>query len=274
MRWPIIVAVATGCGFHPVPFSNSDAVTNDPDAPARHVDAAHLDTTLALDARPSLCHAPDTTGIVLCLELDDTGLTAAKDGSGLGHDATVANVSAITRPLPATSQGAQIVSSSVIQTADSTDFDLQTFTLMMWVHRENTPGSNGEYALIDIYDQYRMRIDDQGKLSCVIETVSNIYPLEFSSIPLDDWSLVACTYDGANVCGYVFDATANTTQGSCSAISKTLDTGGDQGVSVGSLNQGDATYVDHLAGKLDSARIFSRVLTQQEICIGGGLTGC
>ncbi len=271
-----IVACSAGCGFNPVAATNSDAITDGSDGPGIHDAPIHHDAAPGAEPplAPMLCHAPDPTGLVLCLELDDPGLTTALDGSGLHHDATVANLTAITRTVPASSQGAQITSTSVIQTADSADFDLQTFTLMLWVHRENTPGTGGEYSLIDVYDQYRMRIDDQGKLSCIVESPTTIYVAPFASVVMSDWDLVACTYDGANVCGFVFDPTAATSSSACMSINHTLDTSGMQGVSVGALNQGNATYDNHLAGKLDSARIFSRVLTTQEICVGGGLSGC
>jgi len=261
-----IAALACGCGFRP-------AVSTD--APAGGEPDVRLDTGVMppgsepVDVAP--CYSTITSGLVLCLELDDPGLAQARDGSGRHHDATVMNTSAVTRDVPSTSQAIQVISSTSIDTMDSTDFDLQTFTLTAWVHREGTPGSY--YGLVHNFGQYYMAIDNNDNVFCVIEDPTAT-TLSGPTINQNEWDLAWCSYDGASLCGGVY-ANGNPTSGQqdCTNVTTTLSTSSTHGIAIGSIAT-TTGHTDHLAGKLDSARIFNRALTQQEVCTSGGISGC
>jgi hypothetical protein len=282
MRLLVLTALA-GCSFQGALATGTSGDAAHPnDGEAGNIDAAHDGNVPTIDAAPDAfvpvlpCGAPDTNGLVLCLEFDDATLTAAKDGSGLNHDATVANVSVTSRTVPTTSQAVQVLSTTAIQVGDTTDLDLQTFTLMAWVHRENTPGTNGSYGLIDTGGQYALTIDDTGKLICGITTSGGTeYVGQGDLVVLNEWDLVACTRDfGAQrLSMYVFRGASGTVAPLVYVATHTATTT-TLGTSIGATLNSNGTHGSQLAGKLDSVRIFNRVLTTTEICVGAGRTGC
>jgi hypothetical protein len=263
MRSALLVMLGA-CGFQPAPVTSGDVNMPDarPDTP--------IDTTIA----GAPCYVPDRTGLVMCLELDDTPGTSAADGSGRHHDATVANVATVTRDVPANSQAGRIISTSTIQADPSPDFDIQQLTLELWVHREGSPASGGGiYALIHNRAQYYMAIDENDAVKCIIEEGSNFTIATGPALGFDEWDFAACTYDGTNLCPYVVTP-AGAQAGTCTVQTITINTGYTSGISIGSLTQVNGMHIDHLAGELDSARIFSRALTVHEICQDAGVTGC
>jgi hypothetical protein len=261
-----VLVVVAACGFQPAQLSGGD--DNGP------VDAR---PDAAIDAPPNVappCYVPNRTGLVLCLELDDDPGAQAKDGSGRGHDASVANVAMVTRDVPASSQAGRIITSSTIQADTTPDFDVQQFTLELWVHREGTPNSGGLYGLIHNRAQYYMAIDPNDDLECVIETGNNFTIATGPFVGSGEWDFVACTYDGTSLCPYVVSATGSVQTGSCVDNAITLNTGSPSGISIGSVTQSGTTHIDHLAGVLDSVRVYSRPLAMHELCQGAGVTGC
>jgi Concanavalin A-like lectin/glucanases superfamily len=265
-----ILAVAAGCGFHPE--VSSDAGGGEPGSDA-DLEAMPGSEPLSFVAP---CYAPDPTGLVLCLELDDPGLAQAGDGSPGHHDAAVTAANVATRDLPATSQAAQIVSTSVIQTESSTDFDLQRLTLTAWVRREGTPATNGKYGLVHTFGQYYMALDDQGRVFCAIEDTNTVYVRPGDATTLDQWDFVACTFDGTELCAWRFPGDDGSNgESTCGQPPNTvtLNTGLAAGVSVGSIAT-TSGHTSHLAGRLDAARVYGKALDQQHLCEAGGFTNC
>jgi len=271
MRLALVVMLAAGCGFKP-------SVASDGGPGSGSGSDANLEAMPGAEPMPNTapCFAPDTNGLVLCVELDDPGLAQARDGSPAHHDAMVMNTNVATRDVPATSQAAQILSTSVIQTGMSADFDVQSYTLMTWVHRENTPGANGRYGLVHALGQYYLAIDDADDVFCAVQTDAGTFFVQGPTTDFSQWDLVACTFDQSQLCAVAFPNGSTSGNSSCINVPShpAVITGVAPGISVGSIAVAATGYTSHLAGKLDAVRIYSRVLDQQHICLAGGLTGC
>jgi hypothetical protein len=278
MRALVIAAIA-GCGFSPR-TAHVDGSVAMSDAAAAH---PHMDATASMpDAVASVpCYASDKTGLVLCLEFDDADLAGgsgiAHDGGPGHHDATVVNGALATRSVPATSQAIVITApesetSAAIHVADSTDFNVTQMTLMAWVDRSET-GDDEDYGVIEQYPNFVMTVGDDG-VGCEIENTNGVIDgVLGDTVPVGTWTLVACTYDGSSVCTLAMpggSGPAATPQ--CEPAPGPL-IGGMYGPVIGAHFDGTETYTQ-LPGSMDSARIFNRVLTPQEICVGGGRTGC
>src|SRR5580704_14524586 len=117
------------------------------------------------------CYAPDQTQIALCLELDDADLVSNKtdatalDGSPGHHDAMVLASQVTTRDVPAASQAETLLltetsAPTTILPQDSTDFDLQQLTLMMWVEPTSQPATGVTWGLLEKANQYLIGLDD------------------------------------------------------------------------------------------------------------------
>jgi Concanavalin A-like lectin/glucanases superfamily len=232
------------------------------------------------------CYAPDQTQLELCLELDDADLVSDKtaatalDGGPGHHDAAVTNSDVATRTVPTTSQAETMLVSEESTPTDiivpsSTDFDLQQFTIMMWVDPTSTAPNMATWALVEKADQYLVGLDDDGNLFCEVEGKSgDIASSVGDNVPLNTWSLVACSYSGSSLCVLVLTgASGGNAQLHCENGASDMLGSGSVGLAVGSRFDGTTTY-DHVVGAVDSVRIFSRVLSQQDICNGGGRSGC
>jgi hypothetical protein len=275
MRAPVLLVAIAGCGFSPAGSSPTDSAgsTMHADGPMSQPDVAPVGSDAPHEIGPP-CFAPDSTGLVLCLELDDQPFTVAKDGSGKAHDATVSNATTMTRDVPTTSQAAVIAIPTTIETAYSTDFDLAAFTLMAWVDRTDTPTETNTYGLVEDYGQYLSAIDAQGNFECIVQASNgDVLTAPGPAVPESEWTLTACTYDGTQLCGYVWPGGSGSTTPACTTMSPTLATAVGRGILIGARYDGEEPY-NHLIGGIDSARIFDHALTGQQICTGGGRSGC
>jgi hypothetical protein len=279
MRVLVLAAVA-GCGFNPGNGSSDAPINATSDGPIdSNGMAVHLD---APGSSGPACYAPDPSGLLLCLELDDTNLSGsgvAHDGGPLHHDATVTNGQPIMRTVPSLSPAQQIGTSeastlTTIETPNSSDFYVQAVTLMAWVSPVDTP--EAEYTLIEKSQQWTMYIDDDGELECMFQSGDNVDGAIGATLPVGSWSLAACTYDGSNACAYVEAGSSGNNQKQCQGIEiGQLNGENVHGVVVGARWDTTGSAIDdHLIGSIDSVRIFDRALTETEICTGGGRTGC
>jgi|HubBroStandDraft_6_1064221.scaffolds.fasta_scaffold128578_2 hypothetical protein len=278
MRALVLAAIA-GCGFSPHE-AQVDASLATRDAPGSLV---HTDASASSpDAEPpAACYAPDITGIELCLELDDpdlTGSAIARDGAPGHHDATMTNGLPITRTVPTSSPAQEISTTSGasqvdIQVPDSTDFDLPAFTLMAWIDRTATPEDDMAYGIIERSNQFLMYIDDEGGIDCSIGSSGENGVLG-DIVSLNTWSLIACTYDGSQVCALLMSGGSGTAEQECEDVGAVNVGSASNGPVIGARYSTSEGMFNHLYGSLDSARIFNRALSASEICVGGGRSGC
>ncbi len=264
MRSVALAACLAACGFQ----HGAAESMNPTDAP-RPSDAPG-DARKVIDVPPApTCQTSDPS-LVWCLEFDEPNLATAAmalDSSGLHHDPSIANITTTTRSVPASSQVITLATSSTISIAKPSDFDLQAFTITAWVRR----GSNGELGIVDTSKQYTMSIaSTDHTVECAVSNGTQTVSYQGSALTgMSEWDLVACTYDRANVCEYVFRNGSNSSQSGCSGRNLTTATTGTT-TTVGSWADGTS----HFVGDIDQVRLYSRALTEQEICTAGGLTGC
>ncbi len=264
MRWVALAVCVAACGFE----HGAAEPSNSSDAP-RPIDAA-VDARRIVDAPPAPpCQTSDTS-LVWCLELDEPNLasaTTALDSSGLHHDPAITNLTTTTRSVPASSQAVTLTTSSTMSLAKPSDFDLQSFTITAWVRRN----SNSELGIVDTSKQYTMSITSTDHtVECALSNGGQTVSYDGSAqTGMSEWDLVACTYDQSEVCEYSFRNGSASAQSGCSGRNQTTATSGTL-TTVGSWADGTS----HFVGDVDQVRLYSRALTQQEICTAGGLTGC
>ena len=278
MRALVLAAIA-GCGFSPRMAQQLDGSVATPDAPAS---LAHIDASSpSPDAEaPAACYAPDVTGIMLCLELDDPdlmGSAIARDGAPGHHDASVTNGLPITRTVPTSSPAQQIstttaASQVTIQVPNSSDFDLPEFTLMAWVDRTATPEDEMDYGIIERNNQFLLYFDDEDGLDCSVG--SNGDGVLGDIVPANTWSLVACTYDGSQICTIVLSGGSGAAEPVCEEVGSISVAPSSNGPVIGGRYSTTEGVFNHLYGSIDSARIFNRALSPSQICVGGGRSGC
>lgn len=278
MRRVIIGALLScaACSFQhgalaDMPMQPDDAKPDD----AKHdSDAPAMDgPNVAEDAALNACDTTDAS-LRLCIEFDEPDLataTTARDGSGLAHDMTIANIAVAPRTVPAQSQAAQLSSTSTIKLAQHQDFDLQQFTVTAWIKRGASNPAQTQ-GVIDTGAQYALSIDTFGRVQCgVTHDGTTTFP-GLAQTSGNEWNLVACTYNGSNLCGYAFQNGSASPQTECSSFTQSLDTNAGYGTTIGAWAV--PTSGSQFIGSLDQVRVYARALTQQELCTAAGLNGC
>jgi len=259
-----VLALVTGCAFH-----HGSAVQRD-DAPADVGKASDAPADIAIDGPPPTCDVSDSS-LVLCLEFDETGLagaTHAVDGSGKNHDPTLSGIGVTTRTVPASSQAITLTASTAIALAQHADFDVQRFTVSAWVSRN----ALAEMGVFDVGKQYTISLSStDGSVECAVshQTVTTGFS-GGSPTAQSEWDLVACTYDGTQLCSHSFRNGSTTAQTMCIPYTLSLDTNVGNGESVGEWTAG----ASHFTGSLDQVRVYHRALSAHDVCVNGGLTGC
>jgi hypothetical protein len=77
----------------------------------------------------------------------------------------------------------------------------------------------------------------------------------------NEWDLVACTYDGANLCGYAFPNGSASPATTCNAYTQSLDTNVGYGTTIGEC--AIPTYGSQFVRSLDQVRIYARTLSRR-----------
>ena len=280
MRWLCLIVVA-GCSFEaPAAITSPDAAGAGVDAPPGEPPPPPPpgDTPPPPDAPPARTCTTSDGALEVCLELDDAfGTGIALDGSGHLRDATLDSVTTATRDVPVVSQAAGISISTTIRLAETSALDMQTATLVAWVQRSSLPNSGGRFGVVDIgRRQAAMGIDDTGHVVCFVKTDDTIWVRPGGSTRLNEWALAACTYDPPMLCAYSFRNGSSSPEVTCgNTDGASLDTSSTSGTAVGALFDVDTgSLQSHLKGNVDGVRIYSRALSQDELCNSGNIPGC
>jgi len=268
------VLALTACSYQPPAAGPGDddvgvdAPTTDPGTDAPQVE---------LDAPPQVTCTTSDGSLTLCLEFEDAATTIALDGSGRGHDASVANASAVTRDVPELSRALAIQPATTIMIPDSPDFDVQTLTVSAWVQRTGLPQNGQRFGVVDVgRKQAAIAIDGNGDLVCMVRTTAgDTWVGTGGAVPANSWTLTACTYDAPTLCMYTFTSGNPTPTSECGDTDgEPLDTSSPAGGTIGALFDTANTPSSKLAGNVDSIRLYGRALTATQLCTAGGLTGC
>lgn len=267
------ICLLAACSYTPAtgeiaPDAETGQLPNDPPPPSP-------DASVTLDAPPQVTCTTSDSSLALCLEFEDTTQALAIDGSGHGHDAAINGTTPITRDVPASSRALTIANGSIM-VGDSSDLDSQTLTISAWVRRTSKPAAGQRYGIVDIgRKQAALAIDDDGNVVCMVRTEFDIWVGTGGVTSANEWSLVACTYDAPDLCMYVFKNGSAEPSVECgSTDGAALDVSVNAGGAIGALFDTANQPVSKLAGAVDSIRIYSRALTEKQLCEANGLSGC
>ncbi len=224
------------------------------------------------------CGTPDSSGLVLCLELEDGVDDGTLRDSAPGHrDATTTGLAPDTRTVPAISKAARIGATSVTRVADDPAFDLAAgYTSAVWIRPETLPPVGSAYGLIDHELQYAMVIghspeDDSLQNRCVHTGVTRFEWTEV--LPVSTWSFVACTWDGSELCAYRWTSTTSH-EHFCHVAETPPSTTGSNGLAIGHLSNNGAAH-SRFDGELDSLQLYNRGLSADQLCaLIGQPAGC
>jgi hypothetical protein len=218
------------------------------------------------------CSTPDSSGLVLCLELEDgvdDGLL--RDSSPGGRDAATIGLVPATR---VTSKAAMVGEDAETRVAEDAAFDLDAaYTMSVWVQPQTLPGSGEAQGLIDREGQYAMVLGRSAWSGHQNRCAHTEVGFEYTTgMPTDRWTFLACTWDGAQLCAVRWSGPTDRER-YCRAIGAPNATG-SRGVAIGHLSDQGAPFLRY-AGALDSLQIYRRALTPDQLCaMVGEPAGC
>lgn len=190
---------------------------------------------------------PSDTSLVACYEFEGN----ANDASAHALSTTTANVGyAIGR----TGMAMVFDSTSSAEVADSAALDVAAVTMEAWIHPSQLPTSGLRMGIMDMNGQYGFFLHENGQLRCSASVTITVN----ANVPINEWTHVACTYDGTTATIYV-NGVAATPTGTGGVLSTTSTTG----LSLAADNP--AGSGSRLIGMIDELRIWSRARTANEI---------
>jgi hypothetical protein len=162
-------------------------------------------------------------------------------------------------------QALQLVSESNVQIAETVDLDLQTFTVEAWLYPSSTNGQN--VSVVNNAGQYGMFVNTGNAAYCAKVTLDPppgqsplVVALAPTALVLNQWTHVACVYDGTNLTLYV-----NGTKADAKSSGGGVVTTGMTGTGIGSDTPTTAKE-NHYVGLIDNLRIWSTARIRADIC--------
>lgn len=250
MRALALVLALTACGFQ---------TRGAPDAGSLELDASEPQQGPGADAAAAAFCDPGDSHLMACYELDGSG----RDGSSHHLDAVVTNA---TFPPGKVGQAMLFAATSTADVADSPVFDVTALTLEAWIHLAELPTGTARAGIVDMNGQYGLFLHANGDLQCALGGGASP-PATAAHVALDEWTHVACSYDGAAGALYVNGvAIANAAGGGA------LPTGGTTGISLAADNPPGSG--SRLSGLIDQVRLFDVASTALQICQDAGRASC
>jgi hypothetical protein len=215
--------------------------------------------------RSAFCSVP---GTVACYEFEGN----AKDGSGNGLDATTTNVTFV----PGKVGQAMLVGTNSSATVNANNlFDnVSAFTIEAWIRPSALPGSSSESDILAVLAEYEFGIVSNGALLCAFNTTTTSSlqgVLTTTTAPVNQWTHVACTYDGAALNVYINGS--GSVAGTRNVSGVIPNGANDMGISwyppSGSSGSGF-----QLIGLIDQLRLLNVARSAAEICADTGQTSC
>ena len=138
--------------------------------------------------------------------------------------------------------------------AEHQALDGPAITISLWVSPRNIPGPGMRAGLVDNDGQYGLFVYENGMVRCTTAGRS----VEANAVlQAFTWSSLTCTFD-SNGMSLWHDGR----QIDSSNVSGALSTAGNMGMSIAR----NTPSGDHLIGRIDNVRMWSRVLPAGEIC--------
>ncbi|MDA0168691.1 hypothetical protein OJ998_06300 [Solirubrobacter taibaiensis] len=218
-----------------------------------------------VDATP----APIPSGLVAAYSFDEVPTTTVTDNSGNGRTGTITGA---THSAAGKHGGAMSFdgTNDSVSVPDAASLDLSAgMTLEAWV-KPATLGTSWRTVLIKERPsglQYALYANtNTGHPSGNVFTSDEFEARSATALPLNSWSHLAATYDGAVVRLYV----------NGSEVATRTVSGGAMGNSAGALKiGGNAVWDEWFSGLIDEVRVYDRALTGAEIASDStqGVTG-
>ena len=140
----------------------------------------------------------------------------------------------------------------------SAALDVAALTIEAWIN-PSTADRRRRMGILDMNGQWGFFLHETGQLRCTASVTITVG----ANIVANEWTHVACTYDGATATIYV-NGVAATPTGTGGALS----TAGNTGLSLAADNP--AGSGSRLIGMIDELRLMSRARTAAEICVDAG----
>jgi hypothetical protein len=203
-------------------------------------------------------------GLAAAYGFDEGAGTIASDASGHANTANLQNGVAWVAGQHGTAASFDGVNDYIsIPNSASTNISGNALTISMWINPQ--PLASGDSVVIgkfwnttvtSPFYQYGLELGGGNRTDFYIGTSNGpLTALNGTTLPFNQWSYLAITFDGSQVRTYVNGALVNT-----QALPASITARGN------SMNIGaDASTQQFYKGTLDDLRIYSRVLTQTEI---------
>ncbi|QEL25118.1 PKD domain-containing protein [Bosea sp. F3-2] len=217
-------------------------------------------------------------GIAVAYSFDEGVGATANDSSGQGNTATLANGVAWVAGQHGKAASFDGVNDYItIPNSTSTNISGNALTLSMWINPQ--PLASGDSVVIgkfwnttmsSPYYQYGLELGGGNRTDFYIGTSSGPrIAAAGTTLPFNQWTHLAVTFDGSQVRTYVNGTLVNT-----QALSASITARGNA-MNIGA----DASTAQFQKGLLDDLRIYNRVLTQTQIqsdmttAVGGPVAG-
>jgi prepilin-type N-terminal cleavage/methylation domain-containing protein len=199
-------------------------------------------------------------GLVGYWHFDEATSTVAYDASGSGNNGTLTNGPTWQTSANCKAGGCLKFDTGTqryvnIPNSDSTDAQT-TLTLSSWIYPTGVGGTDTLGTLIVSGGAYYLSFNDSSSaLSCYWYSTNppGYHSTPTNSVPLDQWSLVTCVWDGLNISEYVNGVLKNTV----------VVTG--VGSKAGTIILGAENSSRQFEGYMDEIRIYNRALSAQEV---------
>ncbi len=257
MRSAGLLVVVAGCGFH----ATAPPAQDQPPADAGAPDSASvaLDAGPASDATRSTFCAID--GIVACFEFEGS----AADGSGNALQTMASGVS-FTRN-GEVGMAMQVDGNSAATVKPTILDDVDAVTIEAWIRPTQLPANMKSFDVLDVDQQYAFTLNDDGTLTCDLHPS----PGKFSTtgpagtVATNQWTHVACTYDGINTSRIYINGTVAATHTGGGTLGK-----GGHGIGIAQNYPSGA----QLIGLIDQLRLLNVARSAADICTDAGGTLC
>ena len=249
--WRGLAGLVLGaCSFQ----SSAGPIDAASDVPVRQPDAA-IDGPVVTP--PPFCDPTDPNAVV-CYDFEGN----ANDGASHHLVTTTMNVAFAPGK---DGQAMQFGATSAADVADNALFDVATVTLEAWIKPSLLPTNGNRADVLDMDRQYALFLHADGTLTCALVGGPSLTTV--AKVTINQWTHVACSYDGAVGTIYIDGAASVSTGGG-----GTLGTNGTTGISLASDNPNGSG--GQLIGLIDNLRLMNVARTAAQICADAGKSTC
>ena len=193
-------------------------------------------------------------------KFEETSGTSIEDSSYYGHNGVfsgAANVSSTTG-IDKNGLTFQASSSYFVSVPHNTDYNLNTYTLSLWVKGTSAPALQTPSKIIDKNTNFSMNWHHYSRTISCEHYANSAWQITSSitGLSADTWYHLACTYDGDDIIMYVNGAEADR------RVNVPAPDVNTQDIAIGSYFEGNGFFFD---GYMDDVRIYNRALTAAEI---------